>query len=54
MRVKELGAFIREQRRAARESLRSLSNRAGISNPYLSQIERGRTNGRGRPERQRT
>ena len=41
MRVKELGAFIREQRRAARESLRSLSQKAGISNPYLSQIERG-------------
>lgn len=41
MRVKELGAFIRAQRRAARESLRSLSQKAGISNPYLSQIERG-------------
>lgn len=37
----ELGAFIREQRGAARMSLRKLSDQAGISNPYLSQIERG-------------
>ncbi len=41
MRLDELGAFIREQRRSARLSLRKLSDRAGISNPYLSQIERG-------------
>jgi transcriptional regulator with XRE-family HTH domain len=37
----ELGAFIREQRALARMSLRRLSELAGISNPYLSQIERG-------------
>ncbi|MCZ7529486.1 MAG: helix-turn-helix domain-containing protein [Acidimicrobiia bacterium] len=40
-RLHELGEFIREQRRSARLSLRKLSERAGISNPYLSQIERG-------------
>ena len=37
----DLGRFIREQRGAARMSLRRLSEVAGISNPYLSQIERG-------------
>jgi transcriptional regulator with XRE-family HTH domain len=36
-----LGEFIREQRSSARLSLRRLSELAGISNPYLSQIERG-------------
>jgi transcriptional regulator with XRE-family HTH domain len=41
MKLSELGAFIREQRRSARLSLRRLSDLAGISNPYLSQIERG-------------
>lgn len=40
-RLRDLGAFIRDQRRNARLSLRSLSERAGVSNPYLSQIERG-------------
>jgi transcriptional regulator with XRE-family HTH domain len=40
-RLRDLGAFIRDQRRTARLSLRKLSERAGISNPYLSQIERG-------------
>lgn len=40
-RVRDLGAFIREQRTAAKLSLRTLASRAGISNPYLSQIERG-------------
>jgi transcriptional regulator with XRE-family HTH domain len=40
-RLRDLGAFIRDQRRNARLSLRKLSERAGISNPYLSQIERG-------------
>ena len=40
-RWNELGAFIREQRNTARLSLRRLSELAGISNPYLSQIERG-------------
>ena len=37
----ELGEFIRQQRNTARLSLRRLSEIAGISNPYLSQIERG-------------
>ena len=41
MKLSELGSFIREQRRSARLSLRKLSDLAGISNPYLSQIERG-------------
>jgi transcriptional regulator with XRE-family HTH domain len=36
-----LGAFIREQRQRAELSLRELADRANISNPYLSQIERG-------------
>ena len=40
-RLKDLGAFIREQRSSNRLSLRRLSELAGISNPYLSQIERG-------------
>jgi transcriptional regulator with XRE-family HTH domain len=40
-RLRDLGEFIRDQRRTARMSLRGLSERAGISNPYLSQIERG-------------
>jgi transcriptional regulator with XRE-family HTH domain len=40
-RWRDLGAFIREQRSTARLSLRRLSELAGISNPYLSQIERG-------------
>ena len=41
MKLEDLGSFIREQRRSARLSLRKLSDLAGISNPYLSQIERG-------------
>jgi transcriptional regulator with XRE-family HTH domain len=40
-RLRDLGSFIRDQRRNARLSLRKLSELAGISNPYLSQIERG-------------
>jgi transcriptional regulator with XRE-family HTH domain len=40
-RLHDLGEFIRDQRRTARLSLRKLSELAGISNPYLSQIERG-------------
>jgi transcriptional regulator with XRE-family HTH domain len=40
-RFTDLGSFIREQRNSARLSLRRLSELAGISNPYLSQIERG-------------
>lgn len=40
-RWRDLGSFIRDQRRRDRLSLRKLSELAGISNPYLSQIERG-------------
>lgn len=40
-RWRDLGEFIREQRRVGQLSLRKLSEMAGISNPYLSQIERG-------------
>jgi len=40
-RWSDLGAFIRDQRLSSRLSLRRLSDLAGISNPYLSQIERG-------------
>jgi transcriptional regulator with XRE-family HTH domain len=36
-----IGEFIREQREQAHVSLRQLSRLAGVSNPYLSQIERG-------------
>lgn len=36
-----LGDYLREQRQSARLSLRQLSELAGVSNPYLSQIERG-------------
>jgi transcriptional regulator with XRE-family HTH domain len=39
--VSTIGAYIREQREQARISLRQLAQAAGISNPYLSQIERG-------------
>ncbi|GAA2676606.1 helix-turn-helix domain-containing protein [Streptomyces aculeolatus] len=39
--VGNLGEFLREQRRSARLSLRQLADAAGVSNPYLSQIERG-------------
>lgn len=37
----DLGEFIREQRRVTQMSVRKLAERAGVSNPYLSQIERG-------------
>jgi len=40
-RLQDLGNFIRDQRNNAQLSLRRLSSLAGISNPYLSQIERG-------------
>ena len=40
-RWRELGEFIREQRRVGQLSLRKLSEMADVSNPYLSQIERG-------------
>ena len=39
--VRQLGEFIREQRQSAKISLRELAKSAGVSNPYLSQIERG-------------
>src|SRR4051794_21123086 len=37
----DLGDFIRTQREVARLSVRRLAQSAGVSNPYLSQIERG-------------
>ncbi len=40
-RWRDLGEFIRDQRRVGQLSLRKLSEMAGVSNPYLSQIERG-------------
>ncbi len=39
--VKSIGDYIREQREQARISMRQLAQAAGVSNPYLSQIERG-------------
>src|ERR1035437_4415985 len=39
--VHDLGQYLREQRQSAQLSLRQLSEVAGISNPYISQIERG-------------
>ena len=39
--VESLGEYLKEQRVSARLSLRQLSEQAGVSNPYLSQIERG-------------
>ena len=39
--VRHLGDYIREQRGASDISLRQLAKLAGVSNPYLSQIERG-------------
>ncbi|MGK5631905.1 helix-turn-helix domain-containing protein [Streptomyces sp. URMC 123] len=41
LNVGNLGEFLREQRRNAQLSLRQLADAAGVSNPYLSQIERG-------------
>lgn len=41
LNVGSLGEYIREQRRSAQYSLRQLADAAGVSNPYLSQIERG-------------
>ena len=38
---RDVGEFIRDLRRNARFSLRELAEKAGVSNPYLSQIERG-------------
>jgi transcriptional regulator with XRE-family HTH domain len=39
--VDAIGAYIREQREQAKISLRQLAQAAGVSNPYLSQVERG-------------
>jgi transcriptional regulator with XRE-family HTH domain len=39
--VDDIGAYIRTQREHAKVSLRQLARTAGVSNPYLSQIERG-------------
>ena len=41
LKVGSLGEYIREQRESAQVSLRQLAKTAGVSNPYLSQIERG-------------
>lgn len=41
LNVGTLGEYLREQRRNAQLSLRQLADAAGVSNPYLSQIERG-------------
>jgi transcriptional regulator with XRE-family HTH domain len=40
-KLPDLGAYLREQRQSAQLSLRQLADLAGVSNPYLSQIERG-------------
>lgn len=41
LKVGSIGEYIREQRKQAKISLRQLAQAAGVSNPYLSQIERG-------------
>jgi transcriptional regulator with XRE-family HTH domain len=40
-KVGSIGEYIREQRQRAKISVRQLAEAAGVSNPYLSQIERG-------------
>ena len=40
-RASDIGSFIRSQRESAQVSVRQLAERAGVNNPYLSQIERG-------------
>ncbi|HZB29932.1 MAG TPA: helix-turn-helix transcriptional regulator [Streptosporangiaceae bacterium] len=40
-KVGSIGEYIRDQRQRAKISLRQLADAAGVSNPYLSQIERG-------------
>lgn len=37
----DIGSFIRSQRETAHVSMRQLAERSGVSNPYLSQVERG-------------
>jgi transcriptional regulator with XRE-family HTH domain len=39
--MNSIGDYIRQQREQAKISLRQLADQAGVSNPYLSQIERG-------------
>jgi transcriptional regulator with XRE-family HTH domain len=39
--VSTIGSYIREQREQAKISIRQLAQAAGVSNPYLSQVERG-------------
>ena len=39
--VSSIGSYIREQREQAKVSIRQLAQAAGVSNPYLSQVERG-------------
>ena len=39
--AQDIGSFIRSQREAAQVSVRQLAEKAGVSNPYFSQIERG-------------
>ena len=39
--AQDIGTYIRTQREAAQVSVRQLAEKAGVSNPYLSQIERG-------------
>jgi len=40
-KLHDVGEFIRQQREHAQQSIRDLARAAGVSNPYLSQIERG-------------
>ncbi len=49
--VRDVGRYIREQRHQAELSLRNLARQAGVSNPYLSQIERGLRQPKAGPDR---
>ncbi|OBJ48213.1 helix-turn-helix domain-containing protein [Mycobacterium sp. 1423905.2] len=40
-KASDIGSFIRTQRETAQVSMRQLAERSGVSNPYLSQVERG-------------
>ncbi|MHA7649743.1 helix-turn-helix domain-containing protein [Mycobacterium sp. ML4] len=40
-KASDIGSFIRSQRETAQVSMRQLAERSGVSNPYLSQVERG-------------
>src|ERR1700753_2603742 len=39
--AQDIGSFIRSQRETAQVSVRQLAEKSGVSNPYLSQVERG-------------